>query len=830
MEPDQALCVIKRNGDKVPVRFDAITERNEILCGAAFGRPLLYVKDRLQGITRKVIDRFVNGMTTEAIDNLTLLVCSTYSKYHYEYSQLAARIVVNNLHKSTDHDMAKIIKKISEQPLNRLSDEFVGIVIRGASKINKRLNYNLDYKFDFFGINTFCKSYSLKFNGDNSKVATRPQHDYMRIALSIWVCTSEHNGHELPETEFNNRLENAFHYYDMLSTHKMSHASPAFFNAGTTRPQMASCFLLNISDDLNSMLKFIKDSANISKFAGGIGVNLSNIRAKGQPIKSTGGTSNGIIKFLPLIDDVQIWIEQGGGKRKGALAAYIEPWHADIIDFIHAGRFKGTASNVAPNLKYALWVCNLFMETLKRELAGGDGTWYVFSPDKAPGLSTTHGVEFETLYTKYVEEGLYETSYKASYIITEWFKTVMQKGNPYILFKDHINHKSNLSHIKTIEFSNLCAEITIPATTKEYGTCNLGALPLESFVVYDVRANNNGHVRYSWQQLMDTTKTLTHGLNNLIDISFYVTPECEKSNKKYRPLAIGVIGLANVFARFKYIYGSKNAIKLDAAIHAVIYYGAMLESSRLGKLYGNFDGFEGSPSSKGILQPDMWVEQGHLDPNWEEHIEKITDGFLTKKHWDDLRCKCSKYLRNGYVTASMPTATTSQVTGQNECFEPFTSNSYTRKTLVGENTVLNKYMVDELNEIGKWDEEMKNDLLLSEGSIQNIERIPPEIKKLFKTARELDQRLLISHSAARGPFISQSQSLNSYLENPSLKECLTNMLYGYESGVTTSSYYIHTVSGSKLFKSTKKETKKPFETIKFDFSQIPNDDCESCAL
>lgn len=821
--------VVNRKGEHLPVRFDAITDRNAVLCSAAYGRHLTHVEGLLPMITQAVVRRFRNRMTTHELDMLTAEVCAEQSSRHRDFSDLAARIVVSDLQKRTAASMLEVVRRLGGAAdsgyaaPSRLSPEFVGIVARAAADIDRRLDFARDFRFTSFGIQTMIRSYLLRVAGEGSPTAERPQHAYMRVALALCVGRADRRGHEAPDAEFRDRLEAAFRVYDLLSTHRLTHASPTMFNAGTRHPQLSSCFLLAVDDDLGVLLQVDKDAGMISKWAGGVGVCLTRMRAEGAAIRSTGGKSSGLRRYVAKLNAGQLYVNQGG-LRPGAYALYLETWHADVFTFVEMGRPKGVEVN-APDLKYALWVNDMFMEAVEEELrvtaalargeavdpaaAAAAGDWYLFSPDRAPGLEAVHGAEFRALYRHYINEKRYERVVKASALVAEWFKTVAQTGNPYIAFKDHINAKSNLSHYRTITSSNLCIEITLPCfhdegreDEAEYGTCNLAAIPLASFVVPDARATNPGRVRVDWAALIAAAGTAVEDLDNVIDVTFYPVEACRRSNLKHRPLALGVMGLADVLAQFRYAFGSKAARDLDRALHAAIYYGAMAASSALGEARGNFATFEGSAAQRGLLQPDLWVRAGHLGAGWADEVAATTGGALTPAMWEALRGRCRLHLRNGYVTADMPTATSSQATGQNECFEPFTSNLYTRKTLAGEFVILNPHLLQELEALGLWDEPMRQALLAAAGSVQGIARIPEDVRHRYRTARELDQRAITFHAKARNPFLSQTQSLNYYFGPPVLKDILTVILTGWREGLTTGSYYIHTQPAAGSLKLT----------------------------
>jgi ribonucleoside-diphosphate reductase alpha subunit len=849
---DMDYFVIKRDGTKAPVRFDAITDRNQTLCSAAYGRRLNYVLSKLAGITQKVVQQFKNGMTTYELDMLTVSICAAKSAYYPDYNDLAARILISNLQKTTPKTMEEMIENMrtfrskNGKPNIRLRDEFIEVVKRAAPEIYRRIKDARDFKFTHFGVKTIKTSYLMRNidhveSEEGKKLITveRPQFMYMRVALFLNVCQPDKKGHLAEDSVFRKRLERAFELYDLLSTHKISHASPTIFNAGTNFPQLSSCFLLKCDDDFDSIMKMISDAGTISKYAGGVGVGFDSIRSDGSLINSSGGLATGVTyPLLNIVNACQLYSRQGGGKRNGAFAGYLSLWHADAFEFIKAGRHVGVAKN-APDMKYALWISDLFMKITQKELDGDkNAIWYMFSPDVANILCETHGDEFEKHYWDLVEKKMYTKTTKPSVIWEEICKTIAQRGFPYLLYKDNINNRSNLSHVMTIPESNLCAEITIPCNSSEYGTCNLGALCLGSYVIYDATANNKGRVRIDFAELYRAATILTRSINNVIRMTYYPTPECKVSNDRCRPIAIGIMGLADVFAKFKYAFGDKEAIELDRAIQAVIYFAAMEESSRIGEKYGNYEYHEGSPAQKGILQPDMWVRDGLLDKDWETEVEKTTNGLITPGKLESLRAKVSKHLYNGYVTANMPTATTSQVCGQNECFEPFTHIIYTRKGKFGEELLLNRYFQQEMEEEGLWTEDIIHKIIHNGGTIQSIKEIPLDIRRRYRTSREYDQRILIKHAIARAPFVSQSQSLNQYIYDVSVKRILTNQMYAWKGGMTTGSYYTHTKPASGSIKSAKLEKNKANntgnknnETWKPDsFDLDPEDVCTSCVM
>ena len=804
----EAYQVVKRDGRRVPVLFDKITERNRALCtDPKYGPPLASIAGLLPKVTQKVVEGFKSGMTTHELDLFTAAILQDFSIENVEYGRLAARVVASDLHKTTAEGFEATVARLAGDRKSRISPELVGIARRGSALIEKRLAFARDYDFTYFGLMTMKKNYCLKDSA--GATVERPQCAYMRVALAVCVGTPERDGHEAGEELFAARLGRALEAYDLLSTHRLTHASPTMFNAGTKRPQMSSCFLLSVDDNLETLLQVDKEAGLISKWAGGIGVNLTPMRAEGSLIASTGGRSSGIGRYLVKLNSSQLYVNQGG-LRPGAYAAYLEIWHADVFTFLEKGRFKGVVDN-APDLKYALWVPDLFMEKMAaRE------PWHLFSPDEAPGLDKVYGEEFRELYARYVGERRFRRAVDPQEVMMEWYKTVCEKGNPYVLFKDHINRKSNLAHYRTITNSNLCAEITIPCfheegrpEAAEYGTCNLGAIPLASFV-------REGAV--DWGGLVAAAGVAARNLDRVIDLTYYPVEACRRSNQKHRPIAIGVIGLADVLALCRLPFGSDEARRLDAALAAAVYYGAMRASAQMGAELGSFATFEGSAAQRGRLQPDLWVECGHLEADWADAIAETTGGAIAPEDWEALRAQCRRHLRNAYVTANMPTATSSQVTGQNECFEPFTSNLYPRKTQAGNFLIVNSHCQKQLLELGLWDADK---VRKAQGSVLGLAGAPEDLKKVYKVAREIDQRLLTLHAAARNPFLSQTQSLNYFYEKPTPTALWTVLRMGWERGLTTGSYYIHSAPAQ--------EVARP-PVAREEAATCAGDSCAACAV
>ena len=836
---EPAQYVINRHGKKMAVQFDMITERNKALCQQSiYGKSLPNVD--LVNLTERVIARFKNGITTREIDYICAQVCQEITT-HPDYQMLAAKIYINDLHKRTPINLNEMIDKImtltEDKKVLRLSDELISVVSEYSQQINQKLEQTKyrDYRFNLFGYLTLSKSYLLRvfdkkyssksFTSLNSDIIIeRPCHFYMRIALGIYL--NEIITDDSIVDDVNNMplsLQKAFKFYDVLSLQLVSQATPTLLNAGMKVPQMSSCFQLSTGDDLNELFSTVKSCGLISKLSGGISLILDNVRGADSVIHGTGGIASGLSGYLQILDKTQLYVDQGGN-RKGAFAAYLSIDHVDLFDFLAAARIKGDESTMqtnAPNLKYGLMVSDLFMRTMIAATKDPNVEWYLFSPDDYPDLYLTYGEEYEGAYIRGIEAKKYRKSVKMSAVISELFKTWSQTGNPYILFKDNINHKSNLSHVAPIRSSNLCCEVLIPTwsnydvktfqsfnkdnTSGEFGVCNLGAICLENFVA-DSTIN--------YHAIIDAAALECEILNKVIDMNFNPTPECERSNKRHRPIGIGLMGLADVFAKLKIAYGSERSIIVARSIAAAVYYGAMTKSHELASVHGSFPSFKDSSTQCGWLQPDMWVTNQddsrirfHLDPcqfDWNFP--------LNTQMFDKLRENAKKCLRNCYVTAYMPTATTSNICNQNECFEPFTTNVYTRKTLVGEFICINKHLAEELGPI--LTEKMQREIIMNDGSIQSIVGIPEEIKERYKTARELDVKSIIDVCHAMAPFICQSMSMNLYFNTPDLKKILGALVYGWKKGLKTGMYYCHQMPASSAGKTT----------------AVCTPDCSSCAL
>jgi ribonucleoside-diphosphate reductase alpha subunit len=834
-ETQLTAYVLNRSQKRVPVRFDLITERNEDLRSNLDYGPELAAVDCLS-ITADVVRRFRNGMTTRELDAETAAVCIQRATNHGDNEWLAARIYISDLHKRTPPSlqaMTAAIRGAARAGALRLSEEYQAIVARASAAIDKRLDARRDYRFRFFGYQTIARSYLLRASPRDSEsslldtqLMERPQHMYMRIALGIFVCQPDGRGHEAPEEEFERRLEAAFTFYDALSLQLVSNATPTMLNAATRVAQMSSCFQLAAGDDLATMFDTAKTSGLCSKWGGGVSVWLHSVRARGSLILSTGGRSDGLQRYIKILNDIQVYANQGGN-RPGAFAVYLATEHADIFDFLRLPRLKGEEALKAinaPDLKYALWVSDAFMEALEAELddaervaSGGAadpsaGEWYLFSPDEAPGLHLVYGDEFRALRAKYIAEGRYRLRTTTKEIILEAFKTWSQVGNPYVMFKDHVNRKSNMMNVAPICSSNLCTEIIIPSWTDfdaplfetfrrgaaprppsevlgEFGVCNLATLILEHYLKAGA---SSGEQTVDHAALMSAAALEVNALNRVIDLNSTASAECRRSNQRHRPVGVGVMGLADVLARLKLCYGEPRAQGVARAIAAAVYYGALSESARIAETDGPYETFAGSPVSQGRLQPDLWVETGHLAADWETEIETLTNGVLKPAHWAALRAQCMRGVRNAYVTAYPPTATTSNIVRQNESFEPFTSGMYTRRTQAGEFVIPNPHLIRELEELGVWDEQMRRALLSADGSVQGIDRVPADVKRRFRTARELHPSLTILMAKAMAPFVCQSMSMNLFLSEPDLPKILRFLVEGWRAGLKTGMYYCHT--------------------------------------
>jgi ribonucleoside-diphosphate reductase alpha subunit len=753
------MKVIKRSGKLEDVSFDKITARVKKLC---YGLNQDYISPI--EIAKKVIQGIYDKVTTSDLDNLAAETSASMAAIHPEYALLAARIAVSNLHKNTDKSFSKTMEALynyidpaTNDRANLISDDTIQVVRKHKDKLDSSIIYDRDYSFDYFGFKTLERSYLLRMNG---KVVERPQHLLMRAAVGI-------HGDD---------IEAAVETYNYMSEKWFIHATPTLFNAGTPKPQLSSCFLLSMTDDsIGGIFETLSRCAKISQSAGGIGLSIHNVRAKGSYIKGTGGTSNGIIPMLKVFNDTARYVDQGGGKRKGAFAIYLEPWHADILEFLELKKNHGKEELRARDLFYAMWIPDLFMQRVK-----DDGVWSLFCPNEASGLYDTYGGEFEQLYHQYEAEGKARKVIKAQELWFAILESQIETGTPYILYKDACNKKSNQKNLGTIRSSNLCTEILEYTSADEVAVCNLASIGLNKFVI-------NG--QFDFNKLYEVTRVVTRNLNKVIDINYYPIPEARNSNMRHRPIGIGVQGLADAFILMRYAFDSAEARKLNKEIFETIYFAALTESCALAAEHGTYESFPGSPSSKGELQFDMWGV-------------KPSDRWS----WDALRADITKYgLRNSLLLAPMPTASTSQILGNNECFEPYTSNIYTRRTLSGEYIVVNKHLLNDLIGLGLWNEDMKEKLMSFNGSVQQIDEIPAHIKELYKTAWEISQKVIIDMAADRGAFICQSQSLNLFVENPSFSKLSSMHFYGWQKGLKTGMYYLRSKAAVDPIKFTLSE-------------------------
>ncbi|AMQ54884.1 ribonucleoside-diphosphate reductase subunit alpha [Algoriphagus sanaruensis] len=756
------MLVIKRDGRRESVRFDKITARIENLCyelDPKFIQPI--------EVAKKVIDGLYDGVTTAELDNLAAEVCASLTVKHPDYAVLAARIAISNLHKTTSQSFSNTMKRLytyvnpkTGENAQLIDTEVYGIIKKHAAKLDEAIDYKRDFGYDYFGYKTLERSYLIRLDG---KVVERPQHMLMRVSVGI----------------HKEDIESAIETYNLLSEKWFTHATPTLFNAGTPKPQLSSCFLLTMKEDsIDGIYDTLKQCAKISQSAGGIGLSIHHVRAKGSYIKGTNGVSNGIVPMLRNFDMTARYVDQGGGKRKGSFAVYLEPWHADIKDFLELKRNHGKEEMRARDLFYALWIPDLFMKRVER-----NEEWSLFCPNEAPGLSDCHGEEFERLYEKYEREGKARETIKAQELWFEVLESQIETGTPYMLYKDSANGKSNQKNLGTIKSSNLCTEIIEYTAPDEVAVCNLASLALPKFV----STGADGKQYFDHQKLYEITKVATRNLNKVIDVNYYPVEEARRSNFRHRPIGLGVQGLADAFIMLRMPFDSEEARGLNEDIFETIYYAAVETSMELAKTQGTYETFEGSPSSQGILQFDMW-------------------GVTPKSgrwNWSELRDKVKKYgLRNSLLVAPMPTASTSQILGNNECFEPYTSNIYTRRTLSGEFIVVNKHLMKDLINLGLWNETMRNRLIATNGSVQNVPGIPQNIKDLYKTVWEISQKVIIDMAADRGAYICQSQSMNIFMQDPNFGKLTSMHFYAWKKGLKTGMYYLRSQAAAAAIKFT----------------------------
>lgn len=821
--------VLKRNGEKEIISFDKILRRVKKLSqDKNLGNTELNVKYTM--LVQKIIDRLFNEIKTREIDELTAQQCASLSTIEPDYGVLASRIMISNHHKNTNEDYSKVVEMLynfrdihdNHSPI--VSERFNYIVQENKKELNEMIDYNRDYLIDYFGFKTLERAYLMRIDG---VIVERPQHMWMRVAIAI----------------HGNNMEKVRKTYDLMSQKYFTHATPTLFNSGTSRQQMSSCYLISMEEDsINGIYRTLADCASISKWAGGIGLHIHNVRASGSHIRGTNGTSNGIVPMLRVFNNTARYCDQGGGKRKGSFAIYLEPWHADIEDFLEMKKNHGDEERRARDLFYALWIPDLFMKRVK-----SNDKWTLMCPDKCPGLSDVYGDEFEKLYAKYETDGKGSKTMNARDI---WFKILdsqIETGTPYMLYKDACNIKSNQKNLGTIKSSNLCCEIVEYSDDKETAVCNLASIALSKFVIetpspftkkvrlyskndckwcdlfkvllkrkkvvyeevkvsvedfdnfkkehgvetlpqlYDGDELIGGYTnslnvlrnKFDYDKLLEITKVVTENLNNVIDINFYPTEKTKASNLRHRPIGIGVQGLADAFAMMDVPYHSEEAKQINKNIFETIYYGALKASNELAQGHGCYESFTkngGCPASKGILQFDLWG----VTPS-------------DRYEWDVLKLEIQKHgLRNSLLVAPMPTASTSQILGNNECFEPFTSNIYLRRTLAGEFTMINKFLIKELIELGLWNEDLKNRIIQDSGSIQKIKEIPKQLKLKYKTVWEIPMKHVLEMCADRGAYICQSQSTNLWMKNPSYDKLTAMHFFAWSRGLKTGIYYLRT--------------------------------------
>jgi ribonucleoside-diphosphate reductase alpha chain len=750
------MHVVKRDGKKESVSFDKVLRRMQKIAKGLSVQP--------DSIAQRVLSQIYDGVNTSELDELAAQLAASLSTVHPDYATLASRLTISNHHKNTDGNFKKVVKELSHQRLDHTGTEFryvsedlEAVVDLYSNEIESCIHYKRDYDFDYFGFKTLEKSYLLK--DTKGRILERPQHMWMRVSLGLWTTGASTTPAQ---------LEQAFETYELMSTKVYTHATPTLFNAGTPRPQLSSCFLMAMSDDsIAGIYKSLGDCAAISKYAGGIGLHVHNVRARGSLIRGTNGVSNGLIPMLRVFNNTARYVDQGGGKRNGSFAIYLEPWHADVEEFLKLKNNSGAEEERARDLFYALWIPDLFMKRVE-----ADGEWTLFCPNEAPGLSDVWGNDFEELYTKYEKEGRGRRAVSAQKL---WFKILdsqMETGTPYLLYKDAANRKSNQQNVGTIKSSNLCTEIMEYSSPEETAVCNLASIALPAFVDKETR-------RFDFARLRKVTKSVVKALNRVIDINFYPTPETRRSNMRHRPIGLGVQGLADVFAMMRLAWETEDAARMNQLIFEHMYYAAIQASSELAAESGAYESFEGCPASKWKLQPDLWS------------VTPITEKEQTLD-WILLRAQAARGLKNSLLIAPMPTASTSQILGYTECFEPMTTNIYARRTLAGEFVVLNRYLMEDLMKIGIWSQDLKQKIISQNGSIQGISEIPDDLQALYKTGWEIKQRTLIDLAAGRGPFICQSQSLNLFLENPNYAKLTSMHFYGWKAGLKTGCYYLRT--------------------------------------
>jgi ribonucleoside-diphosphate reductase alpha chain len=758
------MYVVKRDGHKEPVMFDKITERIKKLC---YG--LNELVDPVK-VAMRVIEGLYDGVSTSELDNLAAETAASMTIAHPDYAQLAARVAISNLHSNTKKSFSETMKDMynyvnprngQEAPL--LSDEVFKVIQENSEFLDSHIIYTRDFNYDYFGFKTLERSYLLKING---KIVERPQHMLMRVSVGIHL----------------DDLKSVIETYDLMSKKFFTHATPTLFNAGTPKPQMSSCFLLAMQDDsIDGIYDTLKQTAKISQSAGGIGLSIHNVRATGSYIRGTNGTSNGIVPMLRVFNDTARYVDQGGGKRKGSFAIYIETWHADIFEFLDLKKNTGKEEMRARDLFFAMWTSDLFMKRVQE-----DASWTLMCPNECPGLYDVYGEEFEAMYLDYEFRGKGRKTIRARELWEKILESQIETGTPYMLYKDAANRKSNHKNLGTIRSSNLCTEIMEFTSKDEIAVCNLASISLPMFI-------DNG--KFDHQALYTVTKRVTRNLNKVIDRNYYPVKEAENSNLRHRPVGLGVQGLADAFIMLRMPFTSDEAKKLNQEIFETLYFAAVTASMEMAKEEGPYSTFEGSPMSKGEFQYNMWgMKDEELSGRWD---------------WASLRKEVVEHgVRNSLLVAPMPTASTSQILGNNEAFEPYTSNIYTRRVLSGEFIVVNKHLLHDLVERGLWNETLKQEIMRHNGSVQNIDVIPQDLKELYKTVWEMSMKDIIDMSRQRGYFIDQSQSLNLFMQDANYSKLTSMHFYAWQSGLKTGMYYLRTKSAVDAIKFTLNNDKK----------------------
>ena len=779
--PDQEMYVTKRNGQSEIVSFDKILTRIKKIGTEA------NIKLNYTSLVMKVIDQLYDGISTTKIDELSAEQCASMASIHTDYNTLAGRITVSNHQKNTSSSFVEVMNKLFDyhdkhnehSPL--VSMELHIIANKYADELDALCDYSRDYLIDYFGFKTLERAYMMKVD---RVTVERPQHMWLRVAIGI-------HGDNMP------RIKET---YDLMSQKFFTHATPTLFNAGTPRPQLSSCFLLAMeSDSIEGIYNTLKDCALISKWAGGIGLHVHNIRASGSHIRGTNGASNGLVPMLRVFNNTAKYVDQGGGKRNGSFAIYLEPWHADVEVFLQMRKNHGEEELKARDLFYALWIPDLFMDRVKSE-----GNWTLFCPDECPGLADVHGDKFEELYNKYEASGKGRKTMKARDLWFQILDAQMETGTPYLLYKDACNKKSNQQNVGTIKSSNLCSEVVQYSDDKETAVCNLASIGLPTYV-----DKSTSPPTFNFDKLHDVVKVVTLNLNRIIDVNYYPTPKTELSNLRHRPIGIGVQGLADVFMMMNYSFTSEEAKQLNKDIFETIYHASLERSCELSAADGPYETFLGSPASEGRLQFDMWGVNPSERYDWAYLKERILDHGL----------------RNSLLLAPMPTASTSQILGYNECIEPITSNIYNRRTIAGEFIMANKYLMEDLIDLGLWNEKIKNNIIANNGSVQHIEIIPPEIREKYRTVWELPMKTLIDMAADRGAYICQSQSLNLWLEDPNYKTLTSMHFYAWSKGLKTGIYYLRRRGKHQAQQFTIEPEKQNMDGASYEEDEI----CEMCS-